>query len=851
MSSSVRRSILPIEHLEAELLAAPLASRTAFARSLVQLDDSMAPETAALWREQERELLSRFPGMSVDELIIRRDRIWFGHPGLPQGQPRSLLGFLRHAARELLDVAAGASPARSELQRRRSWRWVKFALPADLLCVAIGQRPDRATFTTTPLHLALRDGGFVEPHLHLKAAVEFPLLWSSLQQAIAAPGVDDGMLAGPGAEFDEGRGFAAWLVRAALARLALAGFLANPAHRPAGFGRYREGVLRRMAELEGPLATTMFRSALREVAAGTSAFRRTPFAPLRHLYASLARPASAQGVPAPLDPLDWWFPAVRWANPEHGFLTAAFTYLDDPRGREDRTFARLFWQVQRLRVAFYRHVVQRPMTPGLQWFTRTYDRLSAPRAPLGVGTFLAEAARLAGPGLRSLEVRVAPGSRVSDLARTVSTIDAAAKRIDAVETGIVFHFIRSRGPDAQKGVPRPWSRGSHDDPGSLRENPSRYRFSGYYLQRRGEAAALASLLLSFPRMLERVRGLDLCTDELGIPLWVLLPILEHVRRAGNLAAASLEASRHPVSPLRLTVHAGEDFVHLLGSIRRVGEAVEYLRLGGEDRIGHAVSLGVDVSEWAARAIGLAIPRGERLLDLLWAVRCARRSDDAGLHSWLAYAAHEACRLAALIFEGDHPKLTELEEWVSALHSTTGLARAGFPYGPPSRTESRTDKLVLAWLRNTRVFARSQELEAVNIAAEVALVSALQAHVRLQLALTGIVVEINPSSNLLIGHLGDLTSHPLWRLCPPIEGTGDAPPVRVCIGSDDPITFATNLPDEYQLLADAMVEGGLSMHQVDAWLDRARVTGLAARFTVPRSDRPLASPAHLPYLPLRL
>jgi hypothetical protein len=301
----------------------------------------------------------------------------------------------------------------------------------------------------------------------------------------------------------------------------------------------------------------------------------------------------------------------------------------------------------------------------------------------------------------------------------------------------------------------------------------------------------------------------------------------------------------------LTVHAGEDFVHLLGSIRRVGEAVEYLRLGGGDRIGHAVSLGVDVSEWAARATGLAIPRGERLFDLLWVVRCAMRSDDAVLRSWLSYAAHEAHRLAALIFEGAHPKLTELEEWVSALHSTTGLARAGFPSGPPPRTESQTDKLVLAWLRNTRVFARSQELEAVDIAAEVALVSALQAHVRKQLALSGIVVEINPSSNLLIGHLGDLTSHPLWRLCPPIEGTGDAPPVSVCIGSDDPITFATSLPDEYQLLADAMVEGGLSMHQVDAWLDRARVAGLTARFTVPRSDQSLTSPAHLPYLPLML
>jgi len=41
--------------------------------------------------------------------------------------------------------------------------------------------------------------------------------------------------------------------------------------------------------------------------------------------------------------------------------------------------------------------------------------------------------------------------------------------------------------------------------------------------------------MTFPRMLERVRGIDLCTDELGIPLWVLLPLMQHVPRASVIA----------------------------------------------------------------------------------------------------------------------------------------------------------------------------------------------------------------------------------------------------------------------------------------------------------------------------
>src|SRR5262249_38321567 len=112
----------------------------------------------------------------------------------------------------------------------------------------------------------------------------------------------------------------------------------------------------------------------------------------------------------------------------------------------------------------------------------------------------------------------------------------------------------------------------------------------------------------------------------------------------------------------------------------------------------------------------------------------------------------------------------------------------------------------------------------------------QKTVRTDLAHRGIVVEINPSSNLLIGNLGDLTKHPLWRICPPGTQSGDR--LRVCIGSDDPVTFATRLPEEYQLLWDAMVDGNISAYAADEWIEKARQTGTTSRFTVKRSTLPL-------------
>jgi hypothetical protein len=194
---------------------------------------------------------------------------------------------------------------------------------------------------------------------------------------------------------------------------------------------------------------------------------------------------------------------------------------------------------------------------------------------------------------------------------------------------------------------------------------------------------------------------------------------------------------------------------------------------------------------------------------------------------------------------------DLERWWEGLHQVRTLKAVGFPDGPRPRRQNAAGgrngsdpsplDLVYRWLTDRALFERAQELEPIDVEREVPLVMALQAHVRGVIGSRGIAVEINPSSNLLIGHLGDLASHPLWRLCPPPRVVSDAPGVRVCIGSDDPVTFATSLPEEYQLLADALTGAGVAGPDVDAWLEAARNCGLATRFTVSRSTASLKTP----------
>ena len=65
----------------------------------------------------------------------------------------------------------------------------------------------------------------------------------------------------------------------------------------------------------------------------------------------------------PLTAFVEWLP-TEGTSPETSFTSRALDYLTGV-AREESDFARLFWQLIRIRCLLYRHVVQRPLTPGL------------------------------------------------------------------------------------------------------------------------------------------------------------------------------------------------------------------------------------------------------------------------------------------------------------------------------------------------------------------------------------------------------------------------------------------------------------------------------------------------------
>lgn len=848
MTASARTTLLPFDHLRAELTAFPLASEAALTNPVTHLDPDPDPHdpVVALWRSAEKELLPAAPGVALDDLTAMRDSCWFGDGRRTR---RSLQSFLR--ANTLLHMeylGAGVVPRRPEplagpvsarpahAQARQAWMWLTFALPDDLLLAAVGHRgwvpsPD----LLTPAVRDLLARGFAETHLHVGAALGFRTVWSLIQCRLASPGIGDHDLEAPGAALREGRDLPAWLLRAAIARVVLAGFLTS------GHGGDLVGYVHsrsfqtRVINEAGVGAFSMILAAVADLAQGRLSDEPRPL--FQGAYAALvgtrgsrhADDVARSWTLDPVAPLLLSGPG----SPEQALVIRACGYLDDAEraGRPDALAAQVFWQTVRVRNLFYRHFTQRPLTPGLPWFIRFYSRMARARGDVATALLIDAAAGRSGlgDGLSSLEMRTSPDEGMAEIR---SWVDAAHghRRAGPAELGLAFHFAKIRGGEVAPGVPRAFGVGTTADP---RASSCGYRFGNYFAGQRRAATTLARLLHRWPNTLLLIRSLDVCSDELAIPSWVMKPLVTQVRQAAISGARKVpeECGVQP-RPLRMTVHAGEDFSHLLTGLRCVDEAAEVLQLREGDRIGHGLALGVDPEGWAARAGRVAMPLEERVLDLSWEwtwwTRRGRGADSARL----AYLAREIAKLGQQWFgQGIEP--LQIEHLSEDLANVECLTAAGFPNGRPRRFAAPGSRaqLLVQYLVDRPTFACGRGTVWVDPSGEVEALERIGASLRAEIGRRGLAIEINPTSNLLVGDLGDLENHPLWRMSPP-RANRTAPRLAVTVGSDDPLVFNSSLPMEYQLLFDSLLLAGLTDAEALEWLDRVRRTGMERRFTTP-------------------
>lgn len=842
------------DYLVASAEAWPFASEAAFRIPIVRLrrhgPGIFDGPTEKLANDLQEWLRPRAGGTSLETLRRVCESTWFSG----QTDERSLTDVLADIAAETLQFDGSCVVLKRDhdyAARLAHARFSSLLLPPDLLIAAsaaverLEPPGDTIQLCSPQLNTLLHEQPVAETHLHVGAAVSFPVLWNTLLPALGhdAPAPD----AFRDAPFGGSEPFLYLLTAAAVCRSLLAAFLRRRGRNESS-GAFSEDFDEHAPHLSKGLAWAWgadnaiwaLRLAMRAVATGNP----HPALPLPRLAAlhrvlhgiSTTTPPDSFAALLERDPLaSWLAPGPGRALPETQFATRALSYLLD-EGRSDESFAILFWQYQRIRCLTYRYLVQEPGTAGLDWFMKHYNRVKPLRRGHGKAKIeMALDLQSRGLNLGALEARIGPENSWANFRREIrASAKQVARFVPALgqnppEVGVLLHFLKER--EQSNGE----QRRLHADP---RQTAHGVRFGAWGYSTLRTAMAIETALARNPELLAIFRGIDIAAAELAVPTWPLVALFARVREASRRSAAIMHR-RHPaweIKTLRVTCHAGEDYGRLAEGLRRVHELIEFGILGPGDRIGHGVCLGDDVERLTQSLRRSPQPAEERLDDLLWELdryACGDIAVDSGRY---AQATDEASKLARMMY-GDRKHVEDLREARRMRHDPKSLARFGFPFRRNIQPITDTEKLLVAYLCDENVFIHGQQL--VDVPAkdsETCFLKAAQSWVRGEVARLEITVESNPSSNWLIGDFVNIDEHPSFRLAP-LPGRETSPDHRsllLSVNTDDPITFAACLADEYAHLYGALVRNGVSSADALVWLTARRNQGYRSRFTLPAS-----------------
>ncbi len=432
-------------------------------------------------------------------------------------------------------------------------------------------------------------------------------------------------------------------------------------------------------------------------------------------------------------------------------------------------FTKLFYQYLRIKVALYRVLVVDPWATGLRHFLDVVVR-DAPYTEVAASE----------PRLRDRRLTAArhePPLRVSRV--EIHTALKSWLKEDPrreVDHAWIVAFPRSRKQ----------SENSEGEKGALKWRSTEREQDGY-------ARAVARRLEARPRLLRQVRGVTLMDWERNGPLWLFEKSLRHL-----LGASQEVAARNPaldLQPLRTAIHLGEDFDHLLSGLRQIYEPFAWEVISRGDRIGHALALGLDVDEWERRNESVRVRPWDRLLDIgfvAWAIANRGLSVDGESVNRLRASALEA---TTTMF-GD----CRWDPLEAARHVWLALPVSR----PPSA--SPTADTIMSWARDRineilddrvispRALSRTMVVEPKR---EVSVLRTVHKFVHDRVAAMQVGIEVNPSSNLLVGGFRAIFEQPVFHF----EN------LPLLLSADDPLTFATTLADDYAYAWAGMILPG--------------------------------------------
>lgn len=435
------------------------------------------------------------------------------------------------------------------------------------------------------------------------------------------------------------------------------------------------------------------------------------------------------------------------------------------------------------------------------------------------------------------EARIAPSISPKDFDKTRRTIektlvDDFVNEVNPFEWSFIFHFIKIHEKQLVDGVPR--------------DNIMRIDTSHH-------GQTLKALLTS-PKYRKYISGIDAASSEIACRPEAFAQVFRFLKAAGYSA----------------TFHAGEDFYDIADGLRSIFEAVNFLSLDSGDRLGHVIALGIDANEfYKDRHNYIALPAQWMLDNLVWLYYYGKENNvrvDPQTENFLIttsrsllveigyaellvgkidmYDYYHSMMLRADNPEAYHTGKFSDDEYVSM----DGDSWSSFSLSQDQRIKDirrhnpNAIDLYHAYHYNMELKKRGQYMRSFHLPeGYAAMITDLQNKMMMGISKRRLGIECCPSSNLRIGQLHSFDRHPIFRFMP-VREYDSRYPLSVTVNTDDLGIFATSLPNEYSLLALALLKKRTpdgshtySSQEVYDWIERVAANGHKFTFHARRSD----------------
>lgn len=552
------------------------------------------------------------------------------------------------------------------------------------------------------------------------------------------------------------------------------------------------------------------------------------------------------------------------------------------RNTEDAVQLNLFYAYLVIKESLRSEIIQTNDRIGFRNFQR-YDRRKG--ILLDTSSFEADVLEMAiedtlsNQWLRHLEVRIKPKDTIIGNVKYIRQIEKGGNALRSVEDDYVEMDVQKKKRDLRNRYYFVYHfvKSADDTPN---EN---LRYSCRHERKRAEikqqARSIAGLREQYPKEGKRVLGIDACSMEIDCRPEVFAQAFRYLKNHCVVDRWKSDEERD-LPQLKATYHVGEDYLDIIDGMRAIDEAVHFLNLNCGERLGHALALGIDVKEYyKVKKRVICLPKQDYLDNLAWIYnRITKYRLGEILSNLQNYVEREFNKYFLNVYDslsqqhnynirtyfeawqlrGDNPEFYRFGKFSKpAWHTETeGEYRTYDSYAvnyqyPRNYNIRRIEAVAYLYYMyhyDKDVKIRGKEkTEVVVPECWVEGAEILQKMLQREIAVKGISIESNPTSNCMISILDGYENHPIvkwynYHLVQDSEKIRECPQLSVSINTDDKGCFSTSLENEYALMACALEqakdENGLQLYNrtmIYEWLDSIRKMGNLQSFQEDERD----------------